>query len=107
MGLFFAQLPVEKLKKLAHGGTDLSRAERSSWPLAAAGLWDGSPEPARASGLQPGLAGERVSIRFPPAEVGAGVCAASDPAKIVKTAKSAKIFRPCVIRTVLKCEIFM
>src|ERR1700733_13195092 len=107
MGLVFAQLPVEKLKKLAHGETDSSRAERSSWPLAAAGLWDGSPEPARANALQPGLAGERVSTRFPRAEVGAGVCAASDPAKIVKTAKSTKIFRPCVIRTVLSGDFFM
>src|ERR1700728_5282316 len=106
MGLLFAQLPVAKSKKLAQGETDLSSAERSSWPLARAELWDGSPEPARANGLQPGLAGERVSTRFPPADFGAGVCAASEPTKIVKTTNSAKVFRPCVMRRVPWREIF-
>src|SRR6202034_1486702 len=104
MGLLFAQLPVAKSKKLAQGEPDLSSAERSSWPLAGARLWDGSGEPARANGLQPGLAAKRVSTRFSPADFGAGVCAASDPAKIVKTAESAKIFGPCVIGRVPWCK---
>src|ERR1700691_5206062 len=105
MGLLLAQLPVAKLKKLAQGETDLSSAERSSWPLAWA-VWDRSPELPRVKGPQPALAGERVSTRFSPAGFGAAVCAASEQAKFVKTASSARIFRRCLIRRIPRRDIF-
>src|SRR5580704_16628055 len=99
MALSFIQLPVANLKKSLHGETDLSSADRSSWPFAGADVAAWSPRATSPPG-QPGLAGERISTKFAAAGFGATDCADNEAEKRLETAKNTESFRPCVIRTI-------